>query len=733
MKILISLKGNIVITYRYYFNYESKIRIQKICDYYEKYTIIRPNYSRVECSKFLFKNVKKHKKLLDLIEENENKQLENEEFEDNKKSVVYSKLIKPSFVNSNVLSLVDNQIGNDVNKQLLFNDDIGLDESCSIHFTANDVSEVYGLNRQYSSDSLYSQYNRLNTIMSNENKDFFTLRNILEEIAAKNKIIDIETKNLTDKPEDKKRLLSVNIKPNVEKQNEKEMKTINDKDKDTIYSRAQSRKTTNSKINSGTYVINKNPLSQYNTYNNPITTTKNKDLVNKNMKLFENMIKSIKKTTNNIKKPEIKINKAPLTTRQKSISKITTIENPSISNNKAYLKNNNNFIKTTTSKAKNLPNSNTLTKYLSPSNKITRSNNPSSVYNINLNLNLNLNVNMNNQDKNTILSPNTDRLPTSSHNNSIKLNNRDLNNNTREMLKTTSSKENLDNNTNENDGKMQNTPIHIHLPLTERPSLYDYNSNMSSNSNINYNGVLTACNTNTNIHSSSNNNPYFKITSKFPFASTINLSKNKIPNSNEDTFMKSATTVKTGQKLSRNVNVKNLIFFNESTQVKKPKNQLLESQSQKFHQSARTNSINITKSPMASIVSPKANTNLNSINERMIKTNYGQLYKKFVNNYTSSQNVPTSKNKANVADNNTNSNSNTNTIGRQYNSINTQKTTYKNTLLNSIGEKKPLSIHLNNYKFESLNSMNKKVPLTSRNEKGEKYEKEYASVKIFKK
>jgi hypothetical protein len=86
---------------RFYYNFESITRIPKISGYYEKYSLMSPIYFKLTCYKIMAKNVKKKKKVLEIMEENEDRLEEQKagmRVEEDKEKEDYSRLLKTSLI-----------------------------------------------------------------------------------------------------------------------------------------------------------------------------------------------------------------------------------------------------------------------------------------------------------------------------------------------------------------------------------------------------------------------------------------------------------------------------------------------------------------------------------------------------------------------------------------------------------------------------------------------------------
>ena len=94
---------------RFYTSIESSIRLPKFYEYYETYSRIYPNYTSLEESKYIYKNIHKKQKMIDLqqkIEESEEKKKEIKKRNNNKRNkekndMVFSTDIYNSIINDN--------------------------------------------------------------------------------------------------------------------------------------------------------------------------------------------------------------------------------------------------------------------------------------------------------------------------------------------------------------------------------------------------------------------------------------------------------------------------------------------------------------------------------------------------------------------------------------------------------------------------------------------------------
>lgn len=61
---------------RYYTLEESIPRINKACEFYEEFSKIFPNYTKIRESKFMYKNIKRKQKVIDNLQDKDNLQSE---------------------------------------------------------------------------------------------------------------------------------------------------------------------------------------------------------------------------------------------------------------------------------------------------------------------------------------------------------------------------------------------------------------------------------------------------------------------------------------------------------------------------------------------------------------------------------------------------------------------------------------------------------------------------------
>lgn len=148
---------------RFYFYHEAEARIPKISGYYEKYSVIRPNYFKLDCYKILFKNIKKHKKYLEQMEENEER-IQNEETEGPVNKTQYSKLMKTSIMNHTTECNINCTDLSFTNNHTAKEDNFHLFQSMS---SKMNVSNIYNDNNSFytcmnlTTHSLYEKLNQV--------------------------------------------------------------------------------------------------------------------------------------------------------------------------------------------------------------------------------------------------------------------------------------------------------------------------------------------------------------------------------------------------------------------------------------------------------------------------------------------------------------------------------------------------------------------------------------------
>ena len=104
---------------QYYGKSLLKTKLQKILNFYEKYSKIFPNYTALRESKYLYKNIKRKQKVINQINENKrNENLDEESYSSYNKTIFNSKVINSIYTGHNTITINKN---ND-NNTLLTND-----------------------------------------------------------------------------------------------------------------------------------------------------------------------------------------------------------------------------------------------------------------------------------------------------------------------------------------------------------------------------------------------------------------------------------------------------------------------------------------------------------------------------------------------------------------------------------------------------------------------------------
>lgn len=391
---------------RFYYRIESIDRLPRITAYYEQYTLFPPVYFALDdLVKIMLKNVKKKKKYLEMIEENEDNV--NKDSSDNIKEFNY--IINPNEINSTM-----NDNTNIVNKTNSFKE---LNMLIDYDFKNDEFLESFNNidnNNLSESKSLFDITNELNCVRSNTATNTIVKNTINKE--SKKKKIEI------------KKLDFKNIIPNTSIK----LKTITHKNlterlKLNLPSTTASKKiSTKPHIVYTTQSIKQKPKTNLvipqKTLINHITNVNVKSTHPLKFNTIENMLKIIhypnknsrlsSESKNKKKKANLVIN----TISNNSNIKITHVTNRETSSSVKKKKKSNNNSHSVQKKTKiNTTN---------PNGSIM----PSSIYNINLNLNLghssngiktSINNSTNNKKNNNIISHNNSNSNTNKQKNSI--------------------------------------------------------------------------------------------------------------------------------------------------------------------------------------------------------------------------------------------------------------------------------------------------------------------------
>ena len=404
---------------RFYYKHESINRLPKITGYYEKYTLFSPVYFNMEdIVKIMIKNVKKKKKYLEMIEENEDL-----EYNENEENFEFTHIINPSDISDNTLTFTINSYVNIQNDNNLNN----LSEL--IHNIDNDEKYIlfekdsfFNVNNRIRNNSYEIVFNDLEISKSifNSDEKIKKKSNKKNEIKHNERISEtiINYKNISNKAKLPKKGKILEIKKldlrninnldtiNKKKDIEKEIKTkenISDRQKKSNYYSNNYLKTTKTAKNKISKVIKEkttNMIIPQNLNNHLSTTRANASkhiiCINNKLKSNENIVKIVKypkknqlsnRTNSNRFKTLIQKKKIPFEVHSsnKNIMNNSKREN-SNSKNKNEIGNN---IKTNKNKRHEILNNPLFT---SPNIIIDKKNNinhlVSPIYNINLNLNL---------------------------------------------------------------------------------------------------------------------------------------------------------------------------------------------------------------------------------------------------------------------------------------------------------------------------------------------------------
>ena len=91
---------------QYYGKTILKIKLQKILNFYEKYSKIFPNYTALRESKYLYKNIKKKQKVINQINENKrNENLEDDSYSSYNKTIFNSRVINSIYTGHNTITI----------------------------------------------------------------------------------------------------------------------------------------------------------------------------------------------------------------------------------------------------------------------------------------------------------------------------------------------------------------------------------------------------------------------------------------------------------------------------------------------------------------------------------------------------------------------------------------------------------------------------------------------------
>ena len=107
---------------QYYGKTILRIKLQKILNFYEKYSKIFPNYTALRESKYLYKNIKKKQKVINQINENKrNENLEDDSYSSYNKTIFNSRVINSIYTGHNTITVNKNNEANLTNDKSIYN------------------------------------------------------------------------------------------------------------------------------------------------------------------------------------------------------------------------------------------------------------------------------------------------------------------------------------------------------------------------------------------------------------------------------------------------------------------------------------------------------------------------------------------------------------------------------------------------------------------------------------
>ncbi|MCQ2817264.1 MAG: hypothetical protein MJ252_08370 [archaeon] len=165
---------------RFYKINESLIRLPKYFDYYETYSRIYPNYTSIPESKYIYKNINKKQKMIDLLQERE--QLEEEEKEDKKKR-------KRNKDEENDLQVFSTEVCNSIAEDSSFASSFfGITKNDNLNDSIEDINNIIDTINKYEIKSNSSQKpQKISTVLLREalnknSKEGNTINNIYKSI-----------------------------------------------------------------------------------------------------------------------------------------------------------------------------------------------------------------------------------------------------------------------------------------------------------------------------------------------------------------------------------------------------------------------------------------------------------------------------------------------------------------------------------------------------------------------
>ena len=528
---------------RFYYKHESINRLPKITGYYEKYTLFSPIYFHMEdIVKIMLKNVKKKKKYLEMIEENEDLELN-----ENNENLEFTHLINPSDISDNTLTFTINSF---LNPQ---NDNNSNNLNYLVHNFVNDEKLIL-----FEKDNIFNIDNRIRNnsyeIVLNDleiSKSIFNtnIEEKIQKISSKNvkdneKIIQkiINYKNISNKAKIPKKGKILEIKKldlrninnlesiNKKKDEQKPVKTKennSDRQKKSNYYSNNYLKTTKTGKNKISKVIKEktNRMIIPQNLNNHLSTTrantsKHVICINNKLNFNENIAKIVKYPKKTQLSNRTNSNRFKTVIQKKNVPIAIQISNKKINLNDSNLENSNSKNKNesgNTSKCHNKQNYKKK-KYENFNNQIMTSPNTfngkksnlnknmvSSIYNINLNLNLAKVNRKDNSSKPTSIKKKVNTCSNQNKKNNIGKNiNNNLNNIKGNTLTPSSQNSNLQHKVSKIQFNLNNQKKNLTNKIEKDNKVCnELNSNNKTNKNtinkqMSFNNNTSTTNTNTN-------------------------------------------------------------------------------------------------------------------------------------------------------------------------------------------------------------------------------------------
>ena len=409
---------------RFYYKYESKNRLPKINHYYEKYTLFPPVYFNLDdVVKIMLKNVKRKKKYLEMIEENEDNMYNNNSKKKENKD--FNQIINPSDITQtmSLKTFKNNTLTNTLSSLNVDNESSSKDLGQLINkFVNENDNEMSYFDDEILKKAKNNSHEINNNNLNNINKSFFNIND--SEIEKKNYRVTNENNENLEKKIDKNNKTKLPMTGKILEIKKLNFQNLNNNNNDNIdlkenknmeqykkNNNSDRQKKSNCTISNLTNIKNSNIKKNIKTNfpNNLLftqkllsTTRESKKKNNNNEKSnksIENLLKIIQypkqisprtKTNNNTQNKVIKHKRKTNLVIQTN-SKNTISSRINTSHNKKENKSNSNIENNKHSKQKYINN-----KIMTTPNFITNNNITSSIYNINLNLNLGQSTNKKN-------------------------------------------------------------------------------------------------------------------------------------------------------------------------------------------------------------------------------------------------------------------------------------------------------------------------------------------------